>query len=115
MTWKKVMLHLRRKKKMILHLHLVKMKLKMKMKMIHLHLVKIVDEKERVAKVENLISLENQENLVSLENLASLENLENPVNPSLLQKDLKTLHFQIIRFLFKLNYFCERYLKTIKE
>merc|ERR1712241_1160434 len=98
MTWKKVMLHLPRKKKMILHLHLVKMKLKMKM--IHLHLVKIVDEKERVAKVENL---------------ASLENLENPVNPSLLQKDLKTLHFQIIRFLFKLNYFCERYLKTIKE
>merc|ERR1711953_1430960 len=64
MTWKKVMLHLPRKKKMILHLHLVKMKLKMKM--IHLHLVKIVDEKE------------------------SLENLENPVNPSLLQNDLKT-------------------------
>merc|ERR1712043_132515 len=62
-----------------------------KMKMIlQLHLVKIVNEKERVAKVEN------QENLVSL------ENLENPINPPSLQKDLKTLHFQIIRFPFKL-------------
>merc|ERR1719492_453100 len=76
MIWKKVtmMLYLQKRMKMFLHL------------------LKIVDEKERVAKVENQVSPEN---------LVNLENLENPVNPSL-QKDLKTLLFQIIRFLFQL-------------
>merc|ERR1712045_450947 len=79
MIWKKVT--------MILYLQ-------KRMKMF-LHLLKIVDEKERGAKVENLVSLEN---LVNPENP---ENPENPVNPSL-QKDLKTLLFQIIRSLFQL-------------
>merc|ERR1712150_257953 len=80
MRWKKVPRKILRK---------VPGKVPRKMKMIlQLHLVKIVDEKERVAKVENL---ENQENL---ENPVSMENPENPVNPSL-RKDLKTLHFQI--------------------
>merc|ERR550539_1661637 len=66
MIWKKVtmMLYLQKRMKMFLHL------------------LKIVDEKERVPKVENLVNPEN---------------LENPVSPSL-QKDLKTLLFQIIRF-----------------
>merc|ERR1712150_113510 len=82
MRWKKVPRKILRK---------VPGKVPRKMKMIlQLHLVKIVNEKERVAKVEN------QENLVSL------ENLENPINPPSLQKDLKTLHFQIIRLPFKL-------------
>merc|ERR1719220_871412 len=66
MIWKKVtmMLYLQKRMKMFLHL------------------LKIVDEKERVASPENLVNPENP---------------ENPANPSL-QKDLKTLLFQIIRF-----------------